>query len=127
MAHFAELDNNNKVIAIHVVANNELLDNGVELEQKGKQFLWNFFNDITKKFVQTSYNANFRKKYASVGDTYDNNRDAFISPKVYESFIFNEESCSWVPPKPKPAFEEGSSWVWDEVVKDWFKLTIPSA
>lgn len=127
MAHFAELDKNNIVTAIHVVANDELLENGVEVEQKGKQFLWNHFNNFEMNLVQTSYNHSFRKRYAAIGFIYDYVRDAFIAPKKYESFIFDEETCSWIPPKPKPEPVNDGVWIWDELTKDWFKLVKPSA
>ncbi|CAB4149171.1 hypothetical protein UFOVP534_50, partial [uncultured Caudovirales phage] len=65
MAHFAELNENNKVTQVIVVHNNELLDeNGNELEQKGIDFCVNLFGGI---WVQTSYNATIRKNYAGIG------------------------------------------------------------
>ncbi len=128
MAHFAELDNSNTVIGVHLVANEELLVNGVESEQKGIDFLKDFFKDANKKFVQTSYNGTIRKRYAGIGFKYDPVRDAFISPKPYESWTFDEETCKWIPPKAKPAFLEGTVYLWDEITKDWFGVTrIPQA
>jgi hypothetical protein len=128
MAHFAELDNSNTVIGVHLVANEELLVNGVESEQKGIDFLKDFFKDANKKFVQTSYNGTIRKRYAGIGFKYDPVRDAFISPKPYESWTFDEETCKWISPKAKPAFLEGTVYLWDEITKDWFGVTrIPQA
>jgi hypothetical protein len=93
MAHFAELDENNVVINVIVVHNNELLDeNGNESEQKGIDFCVAHYGG---NWVQTSYNGNFRKNYASIGMFYDPMRDAFIAPKPDEFWILNEETCQW--------------------------------
>lgn len=128
MAHFAELDNSNTVIGIHLVANEELLVNGVESEQKGIDFLKDFFKDENKKFVQTSYNGTIRKRYAGIGFKYDLVRDAFITPKPFDSWTFDEEDCKWIPPKAKPSFLEGTVYLWDEITQDWFSVTrIPQA
>ena len=69
MAHFAKLDENNIVIEVHVVNNNVLLEDGVEVPQKGIDFLNELFKE-TSTWVQTSYNGNIRKNYAGVGFTY---------------------------------------------------------
>lgn len=128
MAHFAELDDNNIVIGVHLVANEELLVDGVESEQKGIDFLKDFFKDNNKKFVQTSYNGTIRKRYAGLGYKYDLVRDAFITSKPYDSWTFDEETCEWIPPVPKPAFLVGTVYLWDEITKDWFGVTrIPQA
>lgn len=75
MAHFAELDNNNKVIRVIVVNNLELLIDGVESEQKGIDFCVAHYGGV---WVQTSIHANIRGKYASFGDFYDVIKDEFI-------------------------------------------------
>lgn len=95
MAHFAQLDENNKVIAVIVVHDNELLVNGVELEAKGIAFLvlWSGGYPFWK---QTSYNATIRKNYAGIGYTYDPDRDAFIPPQPSDSYVLNEQTCQWV-------------------------------
>ena len=96
MAHFAELDKDNKVINIIVVNNNELLDdNGVESENKGIDFCVNLFGGT---WVQTSYNATIRKHYAGIGFTYDAVRDAFIAPKPDNATGFDEDTCQWIVP-----------------------------
>jgi hypothetical protein len=79
MAHFAKLDENNVVTQVIVVSNNELMDNGVESEQKGIDFCKSLFGQDTR-WVQTSYNGNFRGTYAGVGYTYDAQKDEFVSP-----------------------------------------------
>jgi hypothetical protein len=79
MAHFAELNENNVVTQVIVVHNNELLDNGVESEAKGIAFCQSLFGG---NWIQTSYNANFRGKYAGVGDAYDGEK--FVAPEPIE-------------------------------------------
>jgi len=82
MAHFAKLDNDNIVLEVHVVHNNELLDeNGQESEAKGIEFLVNWSGGYTN-WKQTSYNGNFRGKYAGIGYTYDTQNDVFVAPVV---------------------------------------------
>lgn len=77
MAHFAQLDENNIVTGVLVVNNEKLIDeNGNESEQKGIDFLKDLFGQDTK-WVQTSYNGNFRDKYAGIGDLYDEANDIF--------------------------------------------------
>ena len=81
MAHFAELDENNLVLRVIVVDNTNVLDeSGNESEQVGVSFLHNIFGPETK-WVQTSYNGNFRKTYAGIGFTYDPVADEFIPPQ----------------------------------------------
>jgi hypothetical protein len=65
----------------------------------------------------TSYNGNIRKNYAAIGDTYDISRDAFISPKPYDSWILNEETCVWEAPIPYP--EDGNLYDWNEDEIQW--------
>jgi hypothetical protein len=76
MAHFARIDNN--VVQEVIVVNNETLENKEfpESEPIGIAFCKSLFNEETK-WLQTSYNANFRGKYAGVGDTYDPATDTF--------------------------------------------------
>lgn len=114
MAHFAELDNQNTVLRVIVVHNNELLDNGVESEAKGIDFCHSMFSGNWK---QTSYNGNLRKNYAGVGFTYDSQRDAFIPPRPFSSWILDEETCQWRPPMPCPTDEQ--RYVWNEATQNW--------
>jgi hypothetical protein len=95
MAHFAQVDNNNLVQQVIVVANEELLDNGVESESKGVAFCQSLFQGT---WIQTSYNGNIRKNYAGVGYTYDSVRDAFIAPEPEDAIGFDEETCQWIVP-----------------------------
>ena len=115
MAHFAELDENNKVLRVVVVANDVLLDDdGVEQESVGIAFCQKLFGGTWK---QTSYNGNFRKNYAGIGYTYDRGRDEFIPPKPYNSWILNESTCRWEAPIPYPS--DGQMYNWDEETTSW--------
>ena len=121
MAHFAKLNSENIVEKVLVVSN-EVATN----EQAGVNFLNNLLktNDTWK---QTSYNTvggvhklggiPFRKNYAGVGYKYDESRDAFISPKPYNSWTLNETSCSWEAPTPYP--NDGNLYIWDEENLRW--------
>ncbi len=122
MAHFAKLDQNNVVLEVHVVHNNELLDeNGVEQEQRGVDFLINWSNGYLA-WKQTSYNGTFRKNYAGIGYTYDPQRDAFIPPKPFPSWILNEQTCLWEPPVPYPT--DGNLYQWDESMTNWVSYAL---
>ncbi len=116
MAHFAKLDSNNIVTAVVVVDNSILIKaDGTESELKGKQFLNAVLGTATWK--QTSYNGNFRKNYAGLGYKYDSTRDAFISPKPFDSFILNETTCHWEAPIDYPT--DGNLYSWNEDNQQW--------
>ena len=122
MAHFAKLDSNNIVIAVHAISNSVILKtDGTESELKGKQFLNSLHSSA--KWVQTSYNRNFRKNYAGVGYTYDSTRDAFIPPKPYSSWVLNETTCLWEAPVAHPT--DGSTCEWDEDNQQWINCITP--
>lgn len=115
MAHFAELNENNVVLRVIVVNNENIVDfDGVETEQIGIDFCQNLLGG---RWIQTSYNKTFRKNYAGPGFIYDEVRDAFISPKPFDSWILNEETCQWQAPIPKPTDE--SHYLWDETLLNW--------
>lgn len=93
---------------------------------------FNTFVDITPgRWIQTSYNTRggahleggtpLRKNYAGVGYIYDDTRDAFISPKPYDSWTLNEDTCLWQPPIQRPT--EGGPYFWDEETQNWKMLT----
>lgn len=125
MAHFAKLDDNNIVIAVHVVNNDVITVDGNESEQVGIDFLTSLHGHTNWK--QTSYNGNFRKHYAGIGFTYDAIRNAFIPPKPWESWILNEETLIWEPPTPRPASdpENPKHYYWFEPNKEWIEITTP--
>jgi len=115
MAHFAELDNNNTVLRVIVVDNRDTSDaNGQEDESIGIAFCRKLFGGIWR---QTSYNANFRKNYAGIGYTFDQGRDAFISPKPFPSWQLDENTCQWTAPTPMPT--DGQMYSWDEDTVSW--------
>jgi hypothetical protein len=102
MAYFAKLNSNNIVETVISINNSVITDsNGIEQEQLGTDFINQLYNtnDVWK---QTSYNNNIRKNYAGIGYTYDQQRDAFISPKPFNSWILNEQTCNWESPIPYP-------------------------
>lgn len=102
MSHFAEIDENGIVKRV-IVAEQDFIDSGAVGDRKN--------------WIQTSYSATFRKNYAGVGYLYDKNRDAFIPPKNFDSWILDQKTCNWVPPKEKP--KDGKLHRWNEAKKDW--------
>jgi len=126
MAHFAEVDESNKVIRVIVVNNDMLLENGVESEGKGIAFCKSLYGDNTK-WIQVSYNAasnGFRKHYPGTGWTYDADFDGFYSPQPYPSWKLNYETFIWEAPIPKPANQEGFEWKWAELSQEWIAKPI---
>ena len=126
MAHFAKLGTGNIVENVIVVNNNE-----APTEQAGVDFINNLYgtNDVWK---QTSYNTYggvhklggtpFRMNYAAIGGRYDEEKDAFISPKPFDSWILNETTCVWEAPVPRPT--DGKSYRWNETTKVWDEITV---
>lgn len=120
MAHFAELDDNNVVKRVIVVNNEDIQDeNGNEVESIGVEFCHNTFGG---RWVQTSYNNNFRFNYAGVGYTYDTNLNAFIEPKPYPSWVLNLSTCKWEPPVPVP--DPDKRYRWDEGTTSWVEVPL---
>jgi hypothetical protein len=135
MAHYAFLDKNNIVTEV-IVGKNEN-EEGINWEQHYS----NFRGQLCKR---TSYNTqggvhqlggtSFRKNYAGIGMTYDQQRDAFISPKPYNSWILNEQTCNWEAPiafpitNTKNEFHENGSpkndfYTWNESTLSWDLVT----
>ena len=123
MAHFAQIDSNNKVTQVIK------LDNAQENEavnfittQLGLEGTW----------IQTSYNTlggkhmkggtPFRKNYALIGSTYDAGRDAFIPVQPFPSWILNEETCNWMAPILVPRGTD-KRYKWDESIVNWAEVT----
>jgi hypothetical protein len=128
MAHYAFLDDNNIVTEVIVGRDEDDLANGVS---SWEDYYGSF---RSQRCLQTSYNTyggvhytngkpskeqskTFRKNYAGIGYTYDEERDAFIPPQPYESWTLNEDSCLWESPVPYPA--DGGLYVWDEDSLAW--------
>jgi len=70
---------------------------------------------------QTSYNNNIRKNYAGIGFSYDASRDAFIPPKLYASWVLDEDSCQYKPPIDYP--DDGKYYAWDESNTAWKEVS----
>jgi len=105
MAHFAKLNNN--IVTEVLVAEQDFINSGTV----GDSFRW----------VQTSYNSNFRKNYAGVGDTYDKTRDAFIPAKPYPSWTLIEDTCQWTAPVAYP--DDSKEYKWNEATTNWKEVT----
>ena len=121
MAHFCKLDENNIVTQVIVVANEDTTDtNGVEVEEIGVAFCKKLLGAETN-WKQTSYNNNFRVRYAGIGYSYNAELDAFIPPQPFASWVLVEETADWQSPVgPAPTFtEDGPSYVWDEELGNW--------
>jgi hypothetical protein len=128
MAHYAIINENNIVINLHVGRN----ENEIALDSNGNPIDWEIYYGAKR----TSYNSrvvihdqsdgitpsndqskSFRKNFGQIGHYYDEDRDAFIPPKRFPSFIFNEFSCTFEPPIPRP--NDGMLYIWDEEVINW--------
>jgi hypothetical protein len=119
MASFAKIGLNNKVIEVLSVNNEVLKDsNGVEQESIGIDFLTKLTGYPLWK--QTSYNGNFRKNHAGIGYTYDEDRNAFIPKKPFNSWVLNETTCLWEAPIAKP--NDDGIYTWNETIQNWEQI-----
>lgn len=108
MASWAEIDENNIVFRVLVTDNDD---------QRGDEgYSW-LVENLGGRWIQTSVHANFRKNFAGIGYTYDEERDAFIPPQPFASWTLDEDTCNWVAPTPNP----GDAWshYWDEESLSW--------
>ena len=119
MAHFAQLDKNNKVLQVIVVANEELMENGAESEHKGIAFCKTLLGADTN-WVQTSYNATIRKNYAGIDFIYDAENDYFFAPQPYPSWELNADA-QWEAPVAYPT--DGEAYTWNENDLKWDLVT----
>jgi hypothetical protein len=126
MASFAKIGLNSKVIEVLSVNNEVLKDsNGVEQEVNGIDFLTKLTGYPV--WIQTSYNTHggvhdnngipLRKNHAGIGYTYDEDRDAFIPKKPFNSWILNEDTCLWESPIPYP--QDNNEYKWNEQNQSW--------
>jgi hypothetical protein len=126
MASFAKIGLNGKVIEVQSVVNEVLHDaNGIEQESIGIDFLTKLTGWAIWK--QTSYNTHggvhssggipFRKNHASIGYTYDEDRNAFIPKKPFNSWVLNEDTCLWESPIPYP--QDNNKYSWNEQNQSW--------
>ena len=126
MASFAKIGLNGKVIEVLSV-NNEVLHDANEVEQEvnGIDFLtkltgypvWKQTSYNTKAGVHTQGGTPLRKNYAGIGMIYDEDRDAFIPKKPFNSWILNEDTCLWNAPVAYPT--DGKRYSWNETTKNW--------
>jgi hypothetical protein len=127
MSHFAKLDENNVVVFV-TVGRQE--DDGLEaelFERTGdvyRQTSYNTFggvhyttNEDGERVPSEDQTKAFRKNYAGIGYTYDEERDAFIPPKPYDSWVLDEDTCWWEAPVPYPT--DGGMYAWDEDAQEW--------
>ena len=124
MAHFAKVQDG--IVTQVIVAEPEFFDT--------------FVDSSPGEWIQTSYNTRggvhykpdsnepsedqskvLRKNYAGISYTYDRDRDAFIPPKPYESWLLNEDTCLWEAPVPYP--DDGKFYTWDEDTQSWVEVT----
>ena len=111
MAHYAKVVNG--TVTRVIVAEAEFFDT--------------FVDDSPGEWIQTSFNTRagthtlggtpLRKNFAAIGGTYDATKDAFIPPKIFESWILDEDKCIWEPPTPEP--NDGKDYYWDESLRSW--------
>lgn len=124
MAHYAQLDKNNIVVNVFVGKDENDLPDGIDS--------WEEYYAVEGFTIKrTSYNTYagkhllggepFRVNYAQIGFTYDEQRDAFIPPKPYESWILNEETCLWEAPVDRP--DDGKPRIWDEKSGSWVEVS----
>lgn len=123
MGHYAFLDGNN--IVTEVITGKDEGQDGIDWEQ----WYGNFRGQVCKR---TSYNTvggvhsnggtPFRKNYAGIGYSYDAERDAFIPPKPFESWVLNEDSCLWEAPVAHP--NDGGFYNWNEETQEWVAVNL---
>lgn len=111
MSNWAQVDEDNIVIQV-AVGNNELEDEG---------YSW-FVENLGGRWIKTSYNAKingFRKNYAGIGYTWDEENDRFIPPQPYPSWTLNDD-VMWEAPAPYP--HDGFAYVWNEETVSWVQV-----
>ena len=127
MAHFAEIDSNNRVLRVVVACNQDVANNGGEQSEQAAEHFKTIapLSENGIKWVQTSYNNNFRKQFAGIGMIYDSIKDKFMLPQPYDSWSLNEND-DWVSPIPYPETHindpEGiirDRYIWNEPEQRW--------
>jgi hypothetical protein len=117
MAHFAKIENG-IVTNVVVLRNKDVMYLPYPMsEEAGQDYLRD--HGFAGEYRQTSYNANFRKRYAAIGFTFDAERDAFYAPQPFPSWTLDEETCIWTPPQPYPADFKSKIYSWDEANQQW--------
>ena len=119
MAHFARLDQDNKVIEVHALNDSVITDeSNVKQEQLGIDFLTDLYGGGWWK--QSFKDGSSRKNHASIGFSYDKARDAFIPPQHFASWTINESTCLWESPVVYP--DDGKEYYWDEATTNWKEI-----
>ena len=120
MAHFAQLNEENIVTQVIVVANQDTADkDGVENEAIGAEFCTNLLGG---RWKQTSYNGRIRKNYAGIGYKYDADLDAFIPPQPFASWVLNNDTAQWEAPVVYPT--DGNRYIWNEETLTWDAVVV---
>lgn len=119
MTTFAKIDQNNIVVDV-IVAEQNIINSGA----LGDPSKWIQTSRNTREGVHLVVGGTpLRKNYAGIGYTYDAERDAFIPPKRYESWVLNEETCTWQSPipEPKPFIRNSLNvyYLWNEDTVSW--------
>jgi len=128
MAHFAELNSSNEVLRVIVISNDDVDANGGDLHADAETFVASIVPHSTggTAWKQTSYNNNFRKQYAGIGDTFDASKNKFIKPKPFPSWSLDSND-DWQAPVTKPTVTEIDSNIvytsWDEDNQKWLGET----
>lgn len=115
MAHYAFIDNDGLVVEVITGVDETETVNDITGTEGWEQFYATQRPGLTCR--RTSYNGRFRKNYAGIGYTYDADRDAFIPPQPYPSWLLDEATCLWQPPVPYPT--DGGIYTWDETTQTW--------
>ena len=113
MAHYAFLNENNIVTEVITGIDETELIEGLDPET----WYGNFRNQVCKRTYYNAVTTGFRKNYAGLGFTYNEELDAFIAPKPYRSWTLNEETCQWEASQPYPT--DGKIYTWNENHKEW--------
>ena len=123
MATFAKINSKTNIVVdiLHVNDYDCVDSNGIENEEMGIQHLLKHHpkESIGHYWKQTSVNNKIRKNGAALGFTYDSIKDVFISPKPFESWSLDEETCNWKPPVERPNVENKINYVWNEETQSW--------
>ena len=120
MSHYAQLDENNMIVFVIAAKSDHKEDEFTESTGNvWKQTSYNTYGGVhyTDGVPSADQSKALRYNYAGIGFTYDENRDAFIPPKPFESWILDEGICLWQPPLPYP--EDGGNYRWDEDLFSW--------
>ena len=120
MSHFAKVENG--VVTQVIVIEQDVLNLG----HWGDPASWVQTSYNTIGGVHTQGGTPLRKNYAGIGFTYDAQRDAFIPPKPFASWVLDEGTCQWNPPTPMPV-EAGKMFTWDEPTTAWVEFVPPTS